>query len=343
MVDSPLASLRGWMLQNDRALAMFYEIPDGVEVPEHAHGAQWGVVLEGSIEFTIGGETRTYRRGDTYYVPDVGRRTAPSSRPGYVGIDVFADADRYQAAKAPRRARLRRRAACCPSSAARGRTRRRGRRGRRRRARRRGRAAASGRAPRARTRPTASAVALRLEAGRQGHRRSDREHADPVGAELDRERLREPAHAELRRDVVRGAGRVGAEGGRRGDVDDHAAACPRRPSRAPPRARRGTCRAGWCRARRPSRRRRARAAATWGRRRRRSPRRRAVRARRRPLGERPHRRRLADVDVRPRLPEARAPPPSRGPRPRRGRRRRPSRRPRRAGRSRRVRFRARRP
>ena len=47
MVDSPLASLRGWMLQNDRALAMFYEIPDGVEVPEHAHGAQWGVVLEG--------------------------------------------------------------------------------------------------------------------------------------------------------------------------------------------------------------------------------------------------------------------------------------------------------
>ena len=77
MVDSPLASLRGWMLQNDRALAMFYEIPDGVEVPEHAHGAQWGVVLEGTVEFTIGGETRTYGPGETYYVPDVGRRTAP--------------------------------------------------------------------------------------------------------------------------------------------------------------------------------------------------------------------------------------------------------------------------
>ena len=39
----------------------------GVEVPEHAHGAQWGVVLEGWVEFTIGGETQTYRRGDTYY------------------------------------------------------------------------------------------------------------------------------------------------------------------------------------------------------------------------------------------------------------------------------------
>ena len=55
MADSPLESLRGWLLQADQGLAMFYEIPDGVEVPEHAHGAQWGVVLEGSVEFTIGG------------------------------------------------------------------------------------------------------------------------------------------------------------------------------------------------------------------------------------------------------------------------------------------------
>ena len=96
MVDSPLASLRGWMLGNEGGLAMFYEIPDGVEVPEHAHGAQWGVVLEGSVEFTIGGETTTYRRGDTYYVPDSIPHSAVIS-PGFVGIDVFADADRYSA------------------------------------------------------------------------------------------------------------------------------------------------------------------------------------------------------------------------------------------------------
>jgi quercetin dioxygenase-like cupin family protein len=93
--DSPLASLRGWMLRTDQGLAMFYEIPDGVEVPEHAHGAQWGVVLEGSMELTIGGETRTYRRGDTYYVPDATLHRAVI-HPGYVGIDVFADADRYR-------------------------------------------------------------------------------------------------------------------------------------------------------------------------------------------------------------------------------------------------------
>ena len=58
--DSPLQGLDAWMLQTGQAMAMFYELPDGVVVPEHAHGAQWGVVLEGRLEFTIGAETRVY-------------------------------------------------------------------------------------------------------------------------------------------------------------------------------------------------------------------------------------------------------------------------------------------
>ncbi len=95
-VDSPLASLRGWMLRTNQALAMFYEIPDGVVLPEHSHGAQWGVVLEGAIDFTIGNERRTYRKGDTYHVP-AGVVHSAVIHPGFVGIDVFADADRYSA------------------------------------------------------------------------------------------------------------------------------------------------------------------------------------------------------------------------------------------------------
>lgn len=98
MVDSPLLSLRGWMLRTEQALAMFYEIPDGVDLPEHAHGAQWGVVLAGAIDFTIAGVTRTYRAGDTYYVPD-GAAHSAVIHPGFAGIDVFADADRYAARK----------------------------------------------------------------------------------------------------------------------------------------------------------------------------------------------------------------------------------------------------
>ena len=97
-VDSPLASLRGWLLQGEQALAMFFEIPDGVTVPEHAHGAQWGVVLQGSMELTIGGETTTYGPGDTYSVPDSAAHSAVI-HPGFAGIDVFADPDRYRARK----------------------------------------------------------------------------------------------------------------------------------------------------------------------------------------------------------------------------------------------------
>lgn len=96
MVDSPLASLRGWMQRTEQALTMFYEIPDGVEVPEHAHGAQWGVVIQGTVEFRIAGETRTYGRGDTFSI-EAGVPHSATISPGYVGIDVFADADRYRA------------------------------------------------------------------------------------------------------------------------------------------------------------------------------------------------------------------------------------------------------
>ena len=39
---------------------------------------------------------RSYGPGDTYYVPDSVAHSAVIS-PGFVGIDVFADADRYQA------------------------------------------------------------------------------------------------------------------------------------------------------------------------------------------------------------------------------------------------------
>ena len=137
---------------DDGALAMFYEIPDGVEVPEHAHGAQWGVVLEGSVEFTIDGETRTYRRGDTYFVPDQAPHSAVISPA--TSASTSSPTPTATGPRAARRARRRRRAACCPSSAAPGRSRRRGRRARRRRARRRARVGGSARARRARTRTT---------------------------------------------------------------------------------------------------------------------------------------------------------------------------------------------
>ena len=88
------ASMQARLIGSDDALTMFYAIPDGATVPEHAHGAQWGVVISGSFDLVIGGEATTYTAGDTYSV-DAGVPHTAILHPGYVGIDVFADADRY--------------------------------------------------------------------------------------------------------------------------------------------------------------------------------------------------------------------------------------------------------
>jgi quercetin dioxygenase-like cupin family protein len=87
-------SMQAWLLGSEEALAMFYALRDGATVPEHAHGAQWGVVLAGSFDLVIGSETTTYGAGDTYAIAAGVPHTA-ILHPGYVGIDVFADADRY--------------------------------------------------------------------------------------------------------------------------------------------------------------------------------------------------------------------------------------------------------
>ena len=89
--------IAGRTIHGERITLSLLELEPNCVVPEHSHAnEQVGLLIEGSVEFTIGGETKTYGRGDTYFVPDgVAHRAVLS--PGFVGIDVFADADRYSA------------------------------------------------------------------------------------------------------------------------------------------------------------------------------------------------------------------------------------------------------
>ena len=64
-------------------------------MPEHEHRDQWGVVLEGEVNMTIGGTKRNYRQGETYFVP-AGVPHIARVRAGTRGIDVFAERDRYR-------------------------------------------------------------------------------------------------------------------------------------------------------------------------------------------------------------------------------------------------------
>ncbi|MEZ0075395.1 cupin domain-containing protein [Planotetraspora sp. GP83] len=86
--------VRAWVM-SDRAQVVFYELPEGSPpADEQTEGAEWGLIVEGKVEITMNGETRTYGKGDTYYIPGgVPHRVV--NHPGVVGIDVFERPDRF--------------------------------------------------------------------------------------------------------------------------------------------------------------------------------------------------------------------------------------------------------
>ncbi|MGM9402932.1 cupin domain-containing protein [Aliiroseovarius sp. KMU-71] len=82
------------VVRSDHGLVAFFTFLKDMELPPHSHGPQWGTVVEGEIELTIGGETRTYRAGDSYNIP-AGVVHGGRIKAGTRAIDVFAEADRY--------------------------------------------------------------------------------------------------------------------------------------------------------------------------------------------------------------------------------------------------------
>jgi quercetin dioxygenase-like cupin family protein len=81
-------------IRSDRGLVVFFMFKQAMDLPAHSHKAQWGTVVEGSIVFTIGDETRTYRPGDSYSIP-AGVVHSARIAAGTVAIDVFEEPDRY--------------------------------------------------------------------------------------------------------------------------------------------------------------------------------------------------------------------------------------------------------
>ena len=61
--------VKGYLLTGQTSQALFLEIPAGNRVPPHSHAAQWGLVIEGEVEFTIGELTQIFKAGDSYDIP----------------------------------------------------------------------------------------------------------------------------------------------------------------------------------------------------------------------------------------------------------------------------------
>jgi len=94
--DIPFKGVKGWILQGQAQQLVFMEIEPIGEVTEHTHGAQFGMVLDGEMSLTIGGETKTCRKGDTYFIPEGTPHSAVFHSKVYV-IDLFDEPARYKA------------------------------------------------------------------------------------------------------------------------------------------------------------------------------------------------------------------------------------------------------
>jgi quercetin dioxygenase-like cupin family protein len=92
--DTTFSGLEGRLLSSPHGQAVFFRATDEFEVPPHAHGAQWGIVVTGRLHLRVEGEVATYESGDTYDIPADAEHSARLEA-GTSLIDVFKEPDRY--------------------------------------------------------------------------------------------------------------------------------------------------------------------------------------------------------------------------------------------------------
>ena len=78
-------------VEGERMSFAIVELAPHSAVAEHHHpNEQIGIVLRGSMTFTIGGEARLLRAGDTYNIPGGVPHDAVTGPDGAVVVDVFS-------------------------------------------------------------------------------------------------------------------------------------------------------------------------------------------------------------------------------------------------------------
>ncbi len=94
--DIPLSGIKAYLSQAQNQQILFMEFSEDVEVPQHSHEAQWGVVLEGKIDLTIDGVKQTYSKGDSVFIPK-GAKHSAKVYAGYADVSFFNEKDRWKA------------------------------------------------------------------------------------------------------------------------------------------------------------------------------------------------------------------------------------------------------
>ena len=91
----PVEGARAWLVQGENGQVMFLIAERQLQIPAHSHGDQWGIVIEGQMELTIGEKTATYHQGDSYFIP-AGTMHKAILYKGFRVLDYVADEDRYK-------------------------------------------------------------------------------------------------------------------------------------------------------------------------------------------------------------------------------------------------------
>lgn len=90
----PLDGIKAYLSQGNDHQIIFMQFDKDVELPEHSHESQWGVVLEGQIKLKINGKNFIFKKGDRYFIP---KNTKHSGKiyAGYADITFFNQKNRY--------------------------------------------------------------------------------------------------------------------------------------------------------------------------------------------------------------------------------------------------------
>ena len=94
--DIPLQGIKAYLSQAENHQIIFMEFSEDVDLPEHSHASQWGIVLAGKIDLTINGVQRTYSKGDSVFIPK-GTKHSAKIYAGYADMTFFDQPDRYKA------------------------------------------------------------------------------------------------------------------------------------------------------------------------------------------------------------------------------------------------------
>ncbi len=92
--DMPFDGATAFLSQSDTHQIMFTDFSEDTVMEKHSHAAQISFVVEGRIDFTIGDESFSYKKGDRFYIP-AGVEHFGKIYKGYADITFFDQPERY--------------------------------------------------------------------------------------------------------------------------------------------------------------------------------------------------------------------------------------------------------